>query len=73
MTYISVDVDVDISEFNEDEIADYLRDNGYTVTDTSDTRTENQLIAAMYELYRDKKPIDAELRELFYTTIGRIA
>lgn len=73
MTYISVDVDVDISEFNEDEIADYLRDNGYTVTDTSDTRTENQLIAAMYELYRNKKPIDAELRELFYTTIGRIA
>lgn len=73
MTYVTVDVDVDISEFDEDEIAGYLREQGYTVTDGYDTRTENELIASMYELYRNNKPIDKELRELFYKTIGRIA
>ena len=29
---VCVDVDVDLSEFDIDEIAEYLRHNGYTVT-----------------------------------------
>lgn len=73
MTYITVDVEVSLDEFEDEKIAAHLRKQGYTVFDDNRNQPENELVKEMYELYRNGKPIDAQLRKLFYTTLGRIA
>lgn len=72
MTYVTVDVDVSLDEFSDDAIAAHLRSQGYTVIDDDISKPKDELIQEMYELYRNNKPIDAQLRKLFYTTLGRI-
>ena len=69
MAYVTAEVE--LSEFDLEDIADHLRANGYTVSETGQSKDE--LISELYELYRNNKPLDAQLRKLFYTTIGRIA
>lgn len=50
-------------------LTEELESRGYTVREDGD----EDLIAKMYEKYRRGENIDAELREMFFLTLGRIA
>lgn len=69
MAYVTAEIELD--EFDLEDMAAHLRVNGYTVTETEFSKDE--LLDEMYELYRNNRPIDEQLRKLFYTTLGRIA
>lgn len=71
MTYVTADVD--LNQFSDHELSEHLQANGYTVTDSKVATAQDKLLNEMYELYRNNRPIDEQLRKLFYTTLGRIA
>ena len=61
MAYVTAEVELD--EFDLEDIADHLRANGYTVSETESPKDD--LLSEMYELYRNNKSIDEQLRKLF--------
>lgn len=65
--------DVDLDQFSDHELSTHLEANGYTVLDSRAATAQDKLLNEMYELYRNNRPIDEQLRKLFYTTLGRIA
>ena len=67
-----VEVDLDIEEFEDDDLIDEMRRRNLSL---QYGRTEDnvELIQTMYEKYRNNKPIDDELRTFFYNALGRIA
>lgn len=71
-TYI--DIDVDLSEFEMDDIIEYLEEAGYVVL-KADAQTPNNDVTAnqLYQLYRTKSPqlLDA-LRTYLQNETGRI-
>lgn len=72
-----VDVDVELSEFDTDDLIEELEIRGITVSDegmTEKSSTELQ-IEELYEAYtlNQKEKFDSLLRNLFYDIIGRIA
>lgn len=69
MTYVTVDVE--LSEFDTDDLKEELRARGYFVSDM-DGPTANELIRTIYEKRRLGKDFESELNALIYTEIGRI-
>ncbi|CAB4130490.1 hypothetical protein UFOVP121_5 [uncultured Caudovirales phage] len=70
MAYVTAEVELD--EFDLEDMAKHLQANGYEVFERNTNRPQDELLSKMYELYRNNKPIDEHLRKLFYTTLGRI-
>ena len=75
--YVSVDVDLD--EFNDDDIINYLENRGYMVINNQDERVEliNQddiveLIESIYHKRRLGQDYQDHLDTLIYNVIGRI-
>lgn len=69
---VEVDIDIDLEDFDDDELEDEVVKRNLGVRlDNSDSM--KQLITNMYYKYRLNQPIDTELREFFYESIGRIA
>ena len=66
--YVSVDVDLD--EFNDDDIINYLEKRGYMVINEGDER--NELIESIYLKRRSGQDYQTDLDTLIYNTIGRI-
>ena len=69
---VEVDIDIDLEDFDDGELEDEVerRNLGVRFDSSGDMK---QLINSMYYKYRLNQPIDTELREFFYETIGRIA
>lgn len=67
-----VEVDVDLNEFDDEELLDELKKRNLNMQ-FGDLDENKELIETMYQKYRCGKPIDAELRTFFYNSIGRIA
>lgn len=66
--YVSVDVDLD--EFNDDDIINYLEKRGYMVINNQDERVE--LIESIYLKRRLGQDYQTDLDTLIYNNIGRI-
>ncbi len=56
-------------DLDTNAMIDELEGRGFSVREDGD----EDLIAKMYEKYRRGENIDAELREMFFLTLGRIA
>ena len=66
--YVSVDVDLD--EFSDDDIINYLENRGYMVINNQDERVE--LIESIYHKRRLGQDYQDHLDTLIYNVIGRI-
>lgn len=66
--YVSVDVDLD--EFNDDDIINYLENRGCMVINNQDERVE--LIESIYLKRRLGQDYQTDLDTLIYNNIGRI-
>lgn len=69
MTYITVDVDVDLSDFDTEELIDELELRGEFVGDNSGN---SALVTAIYEKRRLGQDYQTELDQLIYEVTGRI-
>lgn len=67
MAYVTVEVDVDLSEFSDQDLIDELETrNGGALDNNID------LIRQIYELHRINQDYSKQLNELFYTILGRV-
>lgn len=67
MAYVKVEVDVDLSEFSDQDLIDELETrNGGALDNNVD------LIRQIYELHRINQDYSKQLNELFYTILGRV-
>ncbi len=67
MAYVTVEVDVDLSEFSDQDLIDELETrNGKALDNHVD------LIRQIYELHRINQDYSKQLNELFYTILGRV-
>lgn len=69
MTYITVDVDVDLTDFDTEELIDELESRGEFVGDNSGN---SALVTAIYEKRRLGQDYRLELDQLIYEVTGRI-
>ena len=65
-----IDVDVDLEDFDTEDLKDELKRRNESVADYGYT---NDLIRALYEKRRAGQNFDYELDEILYQTIGRIS
>ena len=76
MPYKTVDVEIDLEDFDDDELIDEIRYRGIDVCDDlcdhKDMYETYSLIREIYELSLANKDYTDKLRELVYNTIGRI-
>lgn len=70
MTYVTVDVEVDMSDFDTEDLMEELSRRGKDVDGAGDLTPD---VVKLYERYTLGKPIDDELREIFWKVLGRIA
>lgn len=68
--YTEVEVDVDLDDFDDEDLIDELqrRGRGFEVN----SRTPTELVDQIYQLRRNGRDYQRELDELIYVTIGRI-
>lgn len=73
MTYCTVEVDVDLSDFDDDDLINEIKTRGLEdmlgLTIAPDL---HDLIERIYYLHRSNQTFDNELKQLFYSTLGRI-
>ncbi len=68
--YTEVEVDVDLDDFDDDDLIDELQRRGKGFEVQSQTPTE--LVTKIYEKRRVGKDYQTELDELIYVTIGKV-
>ena len=68
---VEVEVDVDLSDFDEDELVEELERRRVPVTSGSTANTE-ELVDTIYHRRRLGKNFDSELDQLIYAVTGRI-
>ena len=66
--YTEVEVDVDLTHFETDDLIDELENRGY-MTDTS----SKEIVEAIYQNRRNGKDFSHELDQLIYAVLGKIA
>jgi hypothetical protein len=67
--YTEVEVDVDLSEFDTEDLVDELESRGAGTTDYGDGR---ELLTAIWLKRRQGQDYQAELDQLIYNGIGKI-
>ena len=69
--YTEVEVDVELDDFDDEDLIDELqrRGRGFEV----DAKTPTELVDRIHQLRRNGHDYQRELDELIYATIGRIA
>lgn len=70
MPTVEVEVDVDLDDFNDNDLIEELERRGRGFDVASQTPTE--LVTKIYELRRNGRDYQRELDELIYTVIGKI-
>ena len=68
--YTEVEVDVDISDFETDDLLEELESRGELPTEGSEDAKE--LVEKMYYLRRQGQDFDHLLDSLFYSVLGKI-
>ena len=70
--YTEVEVDIDLDDFETDDLIEELKSRGHMVTDHNDGTTHNELLTKIWELRRLGKDYEAELDELLYKVLGKV-
>lgn len=72
--YTEVEVDVDISDFDDDDLVDELESRGYTIVDNDDYNgyPGDGLLTQIYLLRKLGKPYERELEQYIWHTIGKM-
>lgn len=77
MTYRSVSIDIDFSDFDSDVLIDEVESRGYTVQSGSTNPLLElsiiELVDTLYQLRRTGQDYEQVLDRLIYKSIGRIA
>ena len=68
--YTEVEVDVDISEFSDEDLLDEIEARGLGAE--ADKTTATELIQAIYQKRRLGQPYEFELDQLIYAVTGRV-
>lgn len=69
--YKEVEIDVDLSDFDDEDLIQELEDRGKMV-DGGDT-SSGELIKSIYEKRKLGLDYEEEIRELIYNVLGKIA
>ena len=75
MAYMTVDVDIDLDNFDDEEIIDHLESRGYIVGDAVDSPGVNmvEIVEVLYQQRRTGQDYQKTLDELIYHILGKIA
>ena len=75
MTYVTVDVDVDLDDFSDEELIDHLESKGFIVGDAVSSPGVDmvEIVEALYQQRRTGQDYQKTLDELIYHTLGKIA
>jgi hypothetical protein len=68
MTYKTIEVDIELSDFDDDELIDELESRGKYSPTMGDS---DELIDKIFHLRRQGKPYERELDEYLYIKTGR--
>lgn len=71
----TVDVEIDIDDFDTEDLIEALEGKGYTVIETTKTDKNTdltELVADMYQKRRTGQDYTSNIDELIYQVIGRI-
>lgn len=68
--YTEVEVDVDLSDFETDDLIEELESRGEVVLDSSTNSHER--LEKIWQLRRQGKDYQRELDELIYTVLGKV-
>lgn len=71
MPYITIDADVDLTDFDTEDLIDELESRGHDV-DSVIPLEQKQLIEKIYLKRRQGKPFDAEIDQLIYDVLGKV-
>jgi len=66
--YTEVEVDVDLTDFETEDLIDELENRGH-MADTA----SKEIVEAIYQNRRQGKDFSSELDQLIYTVLGKIA
>jgi hypothetical protein len=66
-----VHIDVDLCEFDDDELIDEIKDRGYTVIEDS-TSDHNQALTDIYLKRRQGLPYDHLMDTYIYSVLGKV-
>jgi isopropylmalate/homocitrate/citramalate synthase len=69
MTYVTVDVDIELSDFDTEDLVEELENRGIELNG----RDMQNILSEIFELKRNGKDYSRQLDELIYTGIGRFA
>jgi transposase-like protein len=72
MKYVTVDVEVYLDEFSDEDLIEELEDRGISVV-TDTVATENELLHEIFLKRRSGQDYQYELDQLIYDKLGRIA
>lgn len=73
MPYVTVNVDVDLDEFDTDELVEELERRGYDYnTRGVDADEARVLLEQVYQARRSGEPYQAQLDQLIWAVLGRM-
>jgi hypothetical protein len=73
MPYVSVDVDVDLKDFDTDELVEELNYRGHDYnTHGVDADAARELLEQVYQARRSGEPYHAQLDQLIWSVLGRM-
>ena len=74
MTYVTVDVDVDLDDFSDEELIDHLESKGFIVGDAISSPGVDmvEIISVLHQQRRTGQDYQKTLDELIYHTLGKI-
>lgn len=70
--YHEVEIDVDLSDFETDELIDELKYRGEPWDEFEVGDLARGYLESVYNLYRDKKDYTPDLEKLFWHVLGRM-
>lgn len=72
MTYVTVDVDVDLYMFSTDDLIDELENRGDYAASSEKFEMIREIVERIYWNEMVGKPIELEIRQLCYEVMGKI-
>ena len=73
MVYRTVEVEVDLIDFDTDDLIEELENRGYACGESVDLENEGrQLLTKIWQNRREGKPYDTDLDQLIYLVLGKV-
>ena len=69
--YTEVEVDVDLADFETDDLIEELENRGY-MTGSANSENSNELLSKIWQLRRQGRNYDRELDQLIYEILGKV-